>query len=51
MDAAAHSFAAPEWVMFVLSNVIIWYFCGGRLSDDVRRWTGRERRADGASNR
>jgi hypothetical protein len=31
---------APEWVMFTLANVIIWYFCAGRLLDDVRRWRG-----------
>ncbi len=47
-----------EWGVFVVANLVITYFCAGRLGDDVARWraavTGRDardasgRRAEGA---
>jgi hypothetical protein len=40
MYGSVLGFGASEWFMFVLANVIIWYFCGGRLRDDVKRWRG-----------
>ncbi|MFZ5479203.1 MAG: hypothetical protein ACOZNI_20735 [Myxococcota bacterium] len=35
------AFGAPEWAMFMLANVLIFYFCAGRLWVDVKRWVKR----------
>jgi hypothetical protein len=31
-------FGAREWGIFLLANAIIFYFCAGRLIDDIKRW-------------
>jgi hypothetical protein len=31
-------FDGSDWAFFIAANVIIWYFCAGKLRKDLQRW-------------